>query len=155
MFGDFPGNCASIMWTTVKEESGTGSSRLSGYSLSTHNTGLPLMAPRVLSVCLILLICACVCVWVCVCAHGWTGRGFYSLAAVMLLEIRMLTQSLIWLHRSHPSQWNHINTNNVRYKLCSSLYPSLSFYICFSVSVDLNLNNQLSCRSFNKERGAI
>lgn len=70
----------------------------------------------------------------------------------MLLEIRMLTQSLIWLHRSQPSQWNHINTNNVRYKLCSSLYPSLSFYICFSVSVDLNLNNQLSSRSFNKEK---
>lgn len=41
-----------------------GSSRLSGFSLSTHNTGLPLMAPRVLSVCLILLICARVCVCV-------------------------------------------------------------------------------------------
>lgn len=133
----FLGTVLSIVRTAVKEQSGMGSSGLSGYSLSTHNTGLPLMAASVLSICLIISICARVCV------HGWTGRGFYSLAALMLLEIRMLTQSLIWLHRSHPSQWNHINTNNVRYKLRSSLYPSLSFYICFSVSVDLNLNNQL------------
>lgn len=142
----FLGTVLSIVRTAVKEQSGMGSSGLSGYSLSTHNTGLPLMAASVLSICLIISICARVCV------HGWTGRGFYSLAALMLLEIRMLTQSLIWLHRSHPSQWNHINTNNVRYKLRSSLYPSLSFYICFSVSVDLNLNNQLFFpRSLNKE----
>ena len=87
-----------------------------------------------------------------VCVHGWTSRGFYSLAALMLLEIRMLTQSLIWLHRSQPSWWNHINTNNVRYTLCSSLYPPPPFYICFSVSVDLNLSNQLSSRSFKKKK---
>lgn len=56
--------------------------------------------------------------------HGWTV--FYSLAALMLLEIRMLTQSLICLHRSHPSQRNHSNSN-VRYKLCSSLHPLALF----------------------------
>lgn len=75
----------------------------------------------------------------------------------MLLEIRMLTQSFIWLHRSKPWEWNHINTNNVRYKVCSSLYlspPSFLFsffYTCFSVSADLNLNNQLSSWCFNRE----
>lgn len=87
-----------------------GSSGLSGYALSAHNAGIPLMAPCVPSVCLIILIYACVRV----CVHSWTGGGFYSLAALMLLEIRMLTQSLIWLHRSQPLRWNHINTNNVR-----------------------------------------
>ena len=78
------------------------------------------------------VVCMCVSR---VCVHGWTGRGFYSLAALMLLEIRMLTQSLIWLHRSQPWQWNHINTNNVRYKLCNSLYPSLSLFTSASLSV--------------------
>lgn len=118
------------------------------YRASSNGSSCPLRLSYHLDLCLCVLVCVCERV----CVHGWTGRGFYSLAALMLLEIRMLTQSLIWLHRSQPSQWNHINTNNVRYKLCSSLHPSLSFYICFSVSVDLNLNNQLSSRDFNKER---
>lgn len=85
----------------------------------------------------------------CVCVHGWTGEGLYSLAALMLLEIRMLTHSYIWLHRSAPWHRNRINVNDVRYKPRSSRYPlHLPPYICFSVSVDLNLNNQLSSPLF-------
>ncbi len=135
------------LWTSVKEQSRVMEaiwifSFNTQYSSSSNSSSCPLC-------CLIIPICA----GVCVCVHGWTGRGFYSLAALMLLEIRMLTQSPIWLHRSQRWQWNHINTNNVRYKLCSSSHPlTLSFYICYSVSVDLNLNNQLSSRSFDKER---
>ena len=84
-----------------------------------------------------------------VCVHGWTGDAFYSLALLMLLEIRMLTHSSIWLHRSTPWHCNRINVNDVRYKPCSSLYPfHLPFYICFPVSVDLNLNNQPSSQLF-------
>lgn len=103
------------------------------------------MAPRVLS-CLSYPpdLCVCVCSWL-------NCFFFHSLAALMLLEIRMLTQSLIWLHRSQPSLRNDINTN-VGYKLCSSLFTPPPLYICFSVRVDLNLNNQLSCLSFSEER---
>ena len=114
---------------TAREHSdtGRGASRLSVYSLSTHSPGLPLMAARFCPPSLSVLSSwsELVCVWVCV--LGWTGGGFYSLPALMLLEIRMLTQSLIWLHRSRPSQRNHINTNSVRYKPGSSLYPPLRF----------------------------
>ncbi len=126
----FPGNCAfccancseGTVWRGVIEAISV-SSFNTQYRSSSNGSSCPLRLPYHHDL------------GSCVCDHGWTGRGFYSLAALMLLEIRMLTQSLIWLHRSQPSQWNHINTNNVRYKLCSSLYPSLSLFTSASLSV--------------------
>lgn len=70
-----------------------------------------------------------------VCVHGWAGDGFYSLAALMLLQIRMLTNSSIWLHRSTLWHCNRINVNDVRYKPCSSRYPPISLFTSASLSV--------------------